>query len=209
MPRVRRAENQGTSKSCDRPAPTPAAAGALQGGGPGSAYFPDGKMEVQGCSTGRVTWGPEFRLLAPGPGGVARGQVCGGAAREDLHEGQVWGGTEASVQAPCVCRASPFLPRTRQAAGEERRGGSHTGPQAARARGRVMDSTAICLQSRRDGRWSDGGGTDPTPRGLNRGWTDVPSTESGHRAARGGGQGRSGGQGGEDHTPSKGKTVAL
>ena len=149
-----------------------------------SAFSP----QAWGRRSGAGVWGSSQRRPSRGPGG---------------------GGTEASVQAPCVCRASPFLPRTQQAAGEERRGGSHAGPQAARARGRVMDSTAICLQSRRDGHWSDGGGTDLTPRGLNRGWTDVPSTDSGHGAARGGGQGRSGGQGGEDHTPSKGRTVAL
>ena len=41
--------------------------------GPVTPYFPDGKVEVQGCSVARVNWEPEFRLLLLGPGGSLGG----------------------------------------------------------------------------------------------------------------------------------------
>lgn len=68
---MQRAENQAASSPLTI-LHTPSS-GALQGGSPGCAYFPDGKVEVQGCSVARVNWEPEFRLLLLGPGGSLGG----------------------------------------------------------------------------------------------------------------------------------------
>lgn len=144
--------------------------------------------------------------------GVARGQVCWGAAREDLHKDHGGGGHGGQRASP-LCVQGLALPPAHTAGcrGRAQRQEPRRGLRGQRgARGRVMDSTAIHPQSRRDGCWSDGGRHRPDVQGAEPRADGRPVHGEWMWGSEGGvGRGDWGGQGGEAHTPSKGKTVAL